>query len=226
MPPPAKRVIPVLLLSKGRLVKTKQFGKPRDVGDPVSQAKVYYANGADELIILNIDPDTGIDPLKEWLPKIAEHVFVPITAGGGIRSVDDAAWLISQGGADKVVIRTALDVIQPVAERFGRQAVTLCVDFPNAGGDPPDYFGEVLLHSRLRDGMRTGYELEHLRVWTSLTTVPIVVLGGCGTYQHMLDAFESGADGCAAGSLFAFTDSNPFRAKRWLANHAIHVTSH
>lgn len=220
-----KRVIPVLLLSQGRLVKTKQFAKPRDVGDPVSQAKVYYANGADEMMLINIDPDTGIEPLKEWLPKIAEHVFIPLTVGGGIRSVDDAAWLI-RNGADKVVIRTALDIMQPVADRFGQQAVTLCVDYPNAGGDPPDCFGEVVLQSKMRDGMRSGYDIEHLKAWRAMTRVPVVVLGGCGNYQHMLDAFEAGADGCAAGSLFAFTDSNPFRAKKWLSNHDILVANH
>lgn len=221
-----KRVIAVILLRDGRAVKSKQFANYRDVGDPVSQARIYYANGIDELVILNTQSEKGIQPLLDVLPRISEQCFIPIAAGGGIRDADGADTLIRHG-AEKVVIRTAIDIIPEVAKRLGRQSVTLCVDV----GHPTQAFpfhpgeaGEIIVQAFHKDGMMTGYNDDHFpKEYRRPSEAPIVMLGGCGNYQHMLDAFRAGADACAAGSLWAFTDSNPIRAKKWLKNHGVNV---
>jgi imidazole glycerol-phosphate synthase subunit HisF len=214
----AKRVIAVILLRDGRAVKSRQFANYRDVGDPVSQARIYYANGIDELVILNTQSEKGIQPLLDVLPKISEQCFIPIAAGGGVQSVDDAKTLVKHG-AEKVVVRTAVDQIPAIADALGCQSVVQCGDHEDVlWNNIETSAGEVILQSMPRDGMMGGYLLKQIR-----SAVPIVWLGGCGTYQHMLDAFNAGADACAAGSLWAFTDSNPIRAKKWLKNHGVNV---
>lgn len=244
-----KRIIPVQLLSGGRLVKTKQFGAPRDVGSPVSSSRVYYANGADELIFLNIDrADASITPLLNVLEDVSQVLFVPLTAGGGVATEDDASRLV-QAGADKVAINTAAygdpKLLTRIANRLGCQAVVASIDvlcrqgryhpFSHLGsmmqgGGVMDHVGrcvdagagEILINSIDRDGMMQGYDLELLRlVIDAAGSVPVVCLGGAGNYQHLAEAFEAGADACAAGSLFNFTDSNPLRAKAYLRNHGV-----
>ncbi len=217
-----KRIIAVILLRDGRAVKSKQFANYRDVGNPVSQARIYYANGIDELCILNTQSEKGIQPLLDVLPAISECCFIPVAAGGGITSVDDAAKLFA-AGCEKVVVRTCVDAIPPIVERFGKQAVIECYDLPK-----PQYekkckwyateAGELLEQRIDLDGMMGGYSKSFIEC-----DVPVVRLGGCGSFQHMLDAFNAGADACAAGSLWSFTDSNPLRAKRWLSNHGVKV---
>ncbi len=220
-----KRIISVLLLQGGRCVKTKQFANPRDVGDPVRQAKIMYDNGADEIVVLNIEPGTGIQPLVDILPRMMDEVFIPVAAGGGIRSVDDAAAVIA-AGAEKVVIRTAVDIIPELAKRFGSQSVVQCIDMKDAAAAAVGISrgaGEIILQFQHRDGMMNGYQPVALIPLAETWQKPTVMLGGCGNYSHMLEAFTLGADACAAGSLWAFTDSNPIRAKRWLANHGVKV---
>ncbi len=212
-----KRLIAAILLRDGRAVKSKQFKDYRDVGDPVSQARIFYANGIDELCILNTQSDLGIQPLLDVLPRISECCYIPVTAGGGIRSVDDAAKLI-EAGCEKLVVGNRGGA-REIAERFGKQAVVQCLDFNERELlTCSPYCGEVIVQNIDRDGMMNGYGEHFLDV-----DVPVVRLGGCGNYQHMLDAFNAGADACAAGSLWSFTDSNPLRAKRWLANHGVKV---
>jgi imidazole glycerol-phosphate synthase subunit HisF len=223
-----KRIIAVILLRDGRAVKSKQFANYRDVGDPVSQARIYYANGIDELVILNTQPEKGIQPLLDVLPKISEQCFIPIAAGGGIRDADGADSLIRHG-AEKVVIKTAFEVIPEISKRLGCQSVVQCCDLSYEQLLYPAGLqvgaGELLIQSIDHDGMMQGYCMEVFpeegRPYEN--DVPMIMLGGCGTYQHMLDAFNAGADGCAAGSLWAFTDSNPIRAKKWLKNHGVSV---
>lgn len=222
----SKRIIGVILLRDGRAVKSRQFKDYRDVGNPVSQARIFYSNGIDELCLLNTQSEKGIQPLLDVLPQIGNQCFIPIAAGGGVKSVDDAAHLIAHG-AEKVVVRTAIDAIPAIAARFGRQAVVQCCDFSYEKGIMPTPLskdaGELLLQSVDHDGMMGGYCMDLLPEDGAPyeADVPMVMLGGCGNFQHMLDAFNAGVDACAAGSLFAFTDSNPIRAKKWLRNHGV-----
>ncbi len=221
----AHRITPVFLLRDGRVVKSKRFTDYRDVGDPISQARIAYANGADEIVALNTQPEKGIQPLIDVLHGISEQCFIPVSVGGGIRSIDDVKRLFAMG-VEKVVIRTAIDLIPEIASRFGCQAAVQCIDYDGHLPMISPHAGEVIFQSVQHDGMMQGYDLKTFGGLKALFyQMPIVLLGGCGNYQHMLDAFNAGADACAASSLFCFTDSNPLRAKRWLRNHGTHVRS-
>jgi cyclase len=215
----SKRIIAVILLRDGRAVKSKRFEGYRDVGDPVSQARIYYANGIDELVILNTQREKGVQPLLDVLPKISEQCFIPIAAGGGIKSTDDASALV-KAGAEKVVLRSNLRIADDICQRLGAQSLVWCIDHMEDGGikEAIGKAGEVIIQSMDRDGMMQGYDTIPVKC-----DVPLIRLGGCGNFQHMLDAFRAGADACAAGSLWAFTDSNPMRAKAFLRNHGINV---
>ncbi len=212
-----KRVIAVILLRDGRAVKSRQFANYRDVGDPVSQARIYYKNGIDELVILNTQGEKGISPLLHTLEEVSEQCFIPVAAGGGVRSVDDAKTLV-KCGAEKVVVRTAVDQMPAIADAIGCQSVVQCIDHEEWQWDQFPGSGEIILQNTERDGMMNGYD-----TLKRFYDAPVIMLGGCGNYQHMLDAFNAGADACAASSLFAFTDSNPIRAKKWLKNHGVNV---
>lgn len=221
-----KRIIAVILLRDGRAVKSRQFANYRDVGNPVSQARIYYANGIDELVILNTQSEKGIHPLREVLPEISKQCFIPVSAGGGIKTISDVEKLFLMG-CEKVVVRTQTELIPEVADKFGRQAVIECRDDSKAGrwgsDESPEPWqrteaGELLWQDRDKDGTMEGYGTYAIQ-----SDVPLIRLGGCGSYQHMLDAFNAGADACAAGSLWAFTDSNPLRCKKWLRNHGVNV---
>jgi cyclase len=240
-----KRVIPVQLLSRGRLVKTRGFAGARDVGAPVSSSRVYYANGADEIVFLNIDRG-AVDVLCRVLEAVSEVLFVPITAGGGITCEADAAALI-RAGADKVVVNSAAysdpGIISRIGRALGCQAVCVSIDVMEAtqlyskGGSVRETVtlqdhvrrvvdagaGEILVNSIDRDGTMGGYDLDLIREVRRLAPgIPVVALGGAGNYQHLADAIElAGVDGVAAGSLFNFTDSNPMRAKAYLRNRGI-----
>jgi cyclase len=218
-----KRVIPVMLLKDGRVVKTTQFANPRDVGDPVSQARIHNNNGADELMILNIQPDKGVQPLLDVIEEIGKVCFIPVAVGGGIRTEEDAATLI-KAGAEKVVIRTMYQLIPAIAEHFGQQAVVWCYDYAEPVKELGDMgAGEVVLHATDRDGIRKGYDVQTISNVRKSLKCPIIAMGGCGHYQHMVDAFNAGADACASGAMFAFTDSNPFRARAYLRSKGIPV---
>ncbi len=203
----SKRIIGVILLRDGRAVKSKQFRDYRDVGSPVSQARIMYANGIDELCILNTQGEKGISPLLETLSEVSEVCFIPIAAGGG---------------ADKVVVRTAVELIPEISVKLGCQSVVQCFDYDVTPKAALVQFetkaGEIIAQDRWADGLMCGYHNAPVE-----SNVPVIRLGGCGTYQHMLDAFNKGADACAAGSLWAFTDSNPMRAKSFLRNHGVNV---
>lgn len=218
----SKRVIGVILLRDGRAVKSKQFGAYRDVGNPVSQARIYYANGVDELVILNTQSEKGVGPILDTLCEVSEQCFIPVAAGGGIQSVEDAKLLI-KCGAEKVVVRTAVDQIPAIADAIGSQSVVKCFDYDSSipvGSmhATPIAAGELIVQATDRDGMMCGYDPVPFT-----SGVPVIRLGGCGNFQHMLDAFNAGADACAAGSLFCFSDSNPIRTKKWLRNHGVNV---
>jgi cyclase len=221
----AKRIVVVFLLRDGRVVKSKRFTDFRDVGDPVSQARIAYANGADEIVFLNTQPRQGVQPLVDVLGKVGEQVFIPVSAGGGIRSLEDVEAL-RVAGVEKFVIRTATELMPEMRRRYGCQALVQCIDYGRdipAGPISADA-GEVILQNRDRDGMMCGYDVDFLK-YELMTDIPVTVLGGCGTFEHMEEAFKAGASACAASSIFCFSDSNPIRAKRWLRNKHVALRS-
>lgn len=244
-----RRIIPVELLANGRLVKSIGFGAYRDVGDPVKSSKVYSDQDADELLILNVvrGPDAVIQ-LAAQLRRIARECFVPITAGGGIRSIEDAT-LLFEAGADKVSVCTAafndLPLLEQIATRYGSQALVVCVDVRRlADGtlrlmsdcgtaqqavDLDTHLhqvaqagaGEILIQSTGRDGAMIGYDLPLIHRVCAATALPVIALGGAGQIIHLKDAFDQGAEAAACGSLFNFGDNNPLRAKALLKNYDV-----
>lgn len=246
-----RRIIPIQLLARGRLVKTTAFGAWRDVGDPIASSKVYSAQQADELVFLNIDRDARtIEPMLRLLEKVSEVVFMPLALGGGITRFEDAEALLRHG-ADKVVVDSAayrdVSLVTRIADRFGAQAVVVCIDVrrdPATGArvlysdcgrtresasleEHVDRVvaagaGELLVQSIDRDGTMTGYDVPLVRAVAERSPIPVIGAGGAGTYEHMRDAFvESGASALACGSLFNFGDNNPIRAKAFLSNHGL-----
>jgi imidazole glycerol-phosphate synthase subunit HisF len=246
-----KRIIPVQLLLDGRLVKTRQFGEWRDVGDPVKSSAVYNSQYADELIFLNIARELRtIQMLRSVIEKVSEVSFMPMAMGGGIVSADDAAELI-RTGADKVVVNSIAyrdqSVITATADRFGVQAVVVSIDarwdadgeryrlFSDCGRVPEPVSleehvgaviaagaGEIMIQSIDRDGTMEGYDIELVRRVKAASTIPVIAAGGSGNYEHLRDVFvETDVSAVACGSLFNFSDSNPIRAKAFLTNHGL-----
>ena len=247
-----KRIIPVQLLLDGRLVKTRQFGAYRDVGDPVASSRVYNAQNADELVFLNINRSArDIEPLLKLLDRVSAVSFMPLSLGGGISSFESAARLI-RSGADKVVVNSAIyrdyPLISKIADSFGSQAVIVGIDarLDAVSGEYTLYSdcgraaehvslddhiaqavaagaGEILANSIDRDGMMSGYDISLLKRVVEAVPVPVIGCGGAGNYNHLKDAFlESRVSALACGSLFNFTDSNPIRAKAFLTNYGLH----
>jgi cyclase len=243
-----RRIIPIELLAGGRLVKTRGFAVPRDVGDPVTSSKVYSDQDADELLLLRVDRDkTSIEPLVTVLASIAARCYVPLAAGGGIASLDDAARLF-EAGADKVVINSNAyqdsSTITRIGELYGRQAVIVGIDvrlesgayalYSNCGRRPEPIAleehiatvveagaGELMIQAIDRDGMMTGYDLDLLRRVVAISAVPVIAAAGAGHFIHLKEAFDAGVDAAACGSLFNFGDNSPLRAKAFLKNYGI-----
>lgn len=242
-----KRIIPLMLLLDERLVKTTQFDSWRDVGDPVKSASVYNSQYTDELVLLNIAREQRtIEQLAELIPEIAKVSFMPLSVGGGINSLADAAYLINQG-ADKVIINSAAyhspALISEIANQFGRQAVIISLDVKTQN----DHFvlyshcgqqeesvsleqhiescqqagaGEFMIQSIDHDGMMAGFNIPLFAQVMALSKVPVIGCSGSGHYQHLKQAFvETGVSGLGCGSLFNFSDSNPIRAKSYLSNY-------
>lgn len=243
-----RRIIPVELLLGNRLVKTRIFDFPRDVGDPVKSSQVYSDQDADELMLLQIDRENrSIKILVDVVGRIAEYCFVPFTVGGGISCVDDAARLI-EAGADKVLLNSVAyrdeSVVSAISERYGRQAVVIGIDVRIDGGQYSLYSdsgrrrenatleehigrvvnagaGELMVQCIDRDGTMSGYDIELLQRVVKSSTVPVIAVAGAGHFLHLKEAFESGVDAVACGSLFNFGDNNPLRAKAFLKNYGI-----
>jgi len=243
-----KRIIPILLLKDGRLVKGINFSNYRDVGNPISSAAVYNSQQVDELIVLNIDSDS-FKPLASILKELSSVCFMPLTLGGGVKSFDDAALLIAEG-ADKVVVNSlcyeAPDEVRKISNHFGKQALVCAIDVRYQEGQ---YFvfskcgackefesfeqalkrrvslgaGEILVQSIDHDGTMKGYDLNMVNYASSIVEkLPILASGGCGDYNDIKTLFLStSADAAVCGSLFNFSDSNPIRAKSFLSNYDI-----
>lgn len=246
------RVIPCLDLDGGRVVKGVGFLDLKDAGDPVELAARYDAEGADELVLLDItassdDRSTMVDVVR----RAAEEVFIPLTVGGGVRSVDDARALL-RAGADKVAVNSAAVadpmLITRLAAEFGTQCVVVAIDARRSpewgyevvthGGRRPAAVGatqwavrcstlgagEILLTSMDRDGTESGYDLELTGEVVTATTVPVIASGGVGRLEHLVDGAQiAGADGLLAASIFHFGRHSISEAKAHLIDHGIPV---
>ncbi|EPH43281.1 imidazole glycerol phosphate synthase subunit HisF [Streptomyces aurantiacus] len=230
----AVRVIPCLDVDNGRVVKGVNFQNLRDAGDPVEMAKVYDAEGADELTFLDITASSGDrETTYDVVRRTAEQVFIPLTVGGGVRTPEDVDKLL-RAGADKVGVNTAAiarpDLIREIAERFGRQVLVLSVDARrtasgsfevtthggrrSAGIDAVEWAhraaelgaGEILLNSMDADGTKDGYDIEMIEAVRKHVTVPVIASGGAGRLDHFPPAVTAGADAVLAASVFHFGD--------------------
>ncbi len=248
----AKRIIPCLDIDKGRVVKGVNFVNLIDAGDPVEIAKAYDAIGADEIVFLDITASSdGRKTAVEILSRASEQVFLPLTVGGGIRTVEDFRTMLS-AGADKIAVNSAAiknpSLITEAAVRFGAQCVVLAVDAKrnaqgrwdvylnggrvNTGLDAVEWIeraaalgaGEVLLTSMDRDGTKAGYDLELTRAAAEAVNIPVIASGGAGCMQDFADVLTEGkADAALAASLFHFNEIGMRELKEYLAQRGIPV---
>ena len=248
----AKRIIPCLDVRDGKVVKGVNFVGIREVGDPVECAMEYDRQGADEICFLDITAThEGRRTMVDVVRKTAEHVFVPLTVGGGIGSVEDFREIL-RVGADKVSVNSAAvknpELISQAAEIFGSQCVVAAIDAKrdekgrfkvvvhggrkDTGLDAVEWAkkcqelgaGEILLTSMDTDGCREGFDLELLRAVCSVVSIPVIASGGCGRLEHFSQVFEeTGADAALAASLFHFRELTVQEVKEHLAEHEIPV---
>jgi cyclase len=249
----AKRLIPCLDVHRGRVVKGVNFVNLRDAGDPVEQAAIYDAEGADELVFLDITAShEGRDTIFDVVRGVAETVFIPFTVGGGVRTVEDIRALL-QAGADKVAINTAAvenpDVINAGAERFGAQAIVVAIDARRRadgsgwevvthGGRKPRGLdaiewaaevarrgaGDILLTSMDRDGTRDGYDLPLTQAVAAAVPIPVIASGGAGQIEHFAEVLTSGgANAALAATLFHYRELSIGQVKDYLAERGIVV---
>jgi imidazole glycerol-phosphate synthase subunit HisF len=248
----AKRIIPCLDVSAGRVVKGTKFLDLRDAGDPVECAKLYDAQGADELVFLDItassdDRATMVDVVA----RTAEQCFMPLTVGGGIRTVEDFRTMLL-AGADKVSVNTAAikipELISDAAENFGSQCVVVAIDakhgtpgswrvYTHGGRNPTDLdavewgrevarrgAGEILLTSMDADGTCGGYDLELTAAVSAAVDIPVIASGGAGELEHLAEVLDRGhADAVLAASIFHFGTYSIAQAKHFLAERGIPV---
>lgn len=239
------RVIPCLDVDAGRVVKGVRFVELRDAGDPAELAERYDAEGADEVVFLDITASSGArDTMVDVVRRTADRVFIPLTVGGGVRSVEDARRLL-RAGADKVGVNSAAvarpELVHELADEFGSQCVVVAIDARAAarswevhthGGRKPTGLdaiswaeeaaelgaGEILLTSMDRDGTRDGFDLLLTRAVVDAVNVPVVASGGVGTLEHLVEgAVEGGADAVLAASIFHFGEHTVAEAKAVLA---------
>ena len=240
----AHRVIPVLLSRGSYLVKGKQFNSYRVVGNVYQAAEIHQARGVDELMIIDVAATIcGTEPDYDMIRELTSKCFMPITVGGGVRTIEHIRNLLANG-ADKVLIGTAAldnrDLIKEAAEKFGSQAIVIAIDVVY---EKPNWFvttycgrrrhfyspvayakelelwgaGELVVTSVLNDGMMDGYDLGIIRKIAKAVNIPVVANGGAGNYDHMARALKAGASAVAAGAMFQWTDATPRGASEYLA---------
>jgi cyclase len=248
----AKRIIPCLDVTAGRVVKGVSFVELRDAGDPVEIAKRYDEQGADELTFLDItasSDDRGI--IFRIIEQVAEQVFIPLTVGGGVREVQDVRNLLN-AGADKVSINTSAvtnpQLVADAAARYGSQCIVVAIDakqtapgkwevFTHGGRkatglDAVDWAkkmqslgaGEILLTSMDQDGQKRGFDLALTRAVTDVLEIPLIASGGVGNLQHLAEGVkQGGADAVLAASIFHFGEYTVQQAKEYMAKQGIEV---
>lgn len=248
----AKRIIPCLDIDKGRVVKGVNFVNLIDAGDPVEIARAYDKIGADEIVFLDITASSdGRKTAVDILSRASEQVFIPLTVGGGIRSVEDFRELLA-AGADKIAVNSAAirspRLITDAALKFGSQCVVLAVDAKSNGKGSWDVYlnggrvrtdldaiewireaeklgaGEVLLTSMDRDGTKAGYDVELTRRAAEAVNIPVIASGGAGKMQDFADVLTEGkADAALAASLFHFSQIDMRELKEFLAKQGIPI---
>jgi cyclase len=239
----AVRIIPVLLRRGNSLVKGVKFDAWRSVGHPLQAAKIHASRAVDELVYLDIGatPSTKGPDLK-MAEALTDSSFIPVTIGGGVRSVDDVQALMN-AGADKVLVCThAVPVVLEASKRFGSQAIVAGIDVLGKRvalkcGAQSSFItplawasklyrhgaGEILLQDVERDGVMRGYNLKLIEKISAAVNIPVIASCGAGSYQDMADALNAGASGVAAGSLFQFTDCTPQGAAEYLSKRGFNV---
>ena len=248
----AKRIIPCLDVDNGRVVKGVKFVDIRDAGDPVEVARRYDREGADELTFLDITAThDNRDTIVHVVEQVASEVFIPLTVGGGIRTLDDIRRMLN-AGADKVGINSAAvfnpDFVSEAADRFGSQCIVVAIDakqvaenrweiFTHGGRKPTGIdavawaqkmvangAGDILLTSMDRDGTKGGFDLPLTRAISDAVSVPVIASGGVGNLQHLADGIIEGkADAVLAASIFHFAEYTVLQAKQAMAARGIEV---
>ncbi|MEY3981242.1 MAG: hypothetical protein RLZZ281_111 [Pseudomonadota bacterium] len=247
----AKRIIPCLDVNAGRVVKGVNFVDLRDAGDPVEIARQYDRQGADEVTFLDITASSDArDLILPMIEAVADQVFIPLTVGGGVRTVDDVRRLLN-AGADKISINTAAiqnpGLVRDCSEKFGAQCIVVAIDakrvddhwevFTHGGRKPAGLdavewaktvaalgAGEILLTSMDRDGTGQGFDLELTRAVSQAVNIPVIASGGVGTLDHLVDGVTQGAaDAVLAASIFHFGQHTIGEAKRYMAEHGVCV---
>lgn len=246
-----KRIIPCLDVKDGRVVKGINFVNLRDAGDPVEVARIYDAAGADELVFLDITAShEGRKTFIDVVNRTAEEIFMPLTVGGGINSIDDVRKLLN-AGADKISINTAAvndpQLIKGASERFGSQCIVVAIDakkvgrawkvFTHGGRRETDKeavawareverlgAGEILLTSMDTDGTKDGFDLSLTKAITDTVNIPVIASGGAGKVEHFLDVFtKTGADAGLAASIFHYGEIKVGEVKQYLNSNGILV---
>jgi cyclase len=252
----SRRIIPCLDVTEGRVVKGVKFQQLRDAGDPVECAKAYDSQGADELVFLDITASSdGRKIMRDVVSATAEQCFMPLTVGGGLRTVADIEAML-RAGADKVSLNTAAikdpGLIRAASDRFGAQCIVLAIDAKRDPGPDPHWrvythggrnpteldavqwairgvelgAGEILLTSMDRDGTKIGYDIELNRRVSDSVGVPVIASGGAGTMEHFAEVLEQGrASAVLAASLFHFGTFTVPQVKQYLAARGIPVRS-
>ncbi|HTT57859.1 MAG TPA: imidazole glycerol phosphate synthase subunit HisF [Opitutaceae bacterium] len=252
----SRRIIPCLDVTAGRVVKGVKFQQLRDAGDPVACAKAYDGQGADELTFLDITASSdGRAIMRDVVAATADQCFMPLTVGGGLRSVDDIRAMLN-AGADKVSLNTAAiqdpELVRAAARRFGNQCIVVAIDarrepgpeprwrvFTHGGRNPTGLdavgwarrvvelgAGEILLTSMDRDGTQAGYDLELTRAVSDAVEVPVIASGGAGKLEHFAEVLDQGrASAVLAASLFHFGTLTIAQVKSYLAGRGIPVRS-
>lgn len=245
------RIIPCLDVDAGRVVKGINFVQLRDAGDPVELASRYDVEGADEVVFLDITASSDArDTMVDVVRRTAEQVFIPLTVGGGVRSVEDARALL-RAGADKVSVNTSAvsrpELVSEISSEFGAQCVVVAIDARRSpggfevythGGRKPTGLdavswaieaeklgaGEILLTSMDRDGTKDGFDLELTRAVTDACGVPVIASGGAGNLHHLVEAVvDGGADAVLAASIFHFGEFSVAQAKAEIAEAGLTV---
>lgn len=255
-----KRLIPKLLLQKGGyqnsqnvVVRTKSFSNPTQIGEVVSQSKIFQDQIADELTILKIDNNIHFEELKGIANAIADEIFMPLTMGGGIDSIDKIRQLLSSG-ADKIALNTHAfenpTLIQEASYNFGTSTIVVSIDYRvSLSGEAKVYIqngkkdtgvnlldwakkaealgaGELLVCSIDKDGSRTGLDIHYGAMLQELVKIPVVISGGCGLSQHFTEGLlETDVSGVSAGTFFALQDQNFIQTRAQIQNSGINIRS-